>query len=144
MAGTEYGKDWQVCAGDGATPEVFTPIGGETSFDWKTATDKIDLSTKGDGNLKAQGFGQSSIDFAVQGKVKVPDASLSAIYDASQASPNTINIQVKTRAGVIKYEGQVGVGNFSCSAPNGDAVTYSFDMSATQTPTVNSLMAVGA
>lgn len=144
MAGTEYGKDWQVCAGDGTEgAEVFTALGGETSFDWKTATDKIDLSTKGDGNLKAQGFGQSSIDFTVQGKLKVPDTALSAVYAASKASPPVINIQIK-KGTVIKYHGQVGIGNFSATAPNGDAVSFSFDMSATETPIVNDLMAAGA
>lgn len=140
MAGSEYGKDWVVAAGVAGSPETFTEIGGQTSLDWKTSTDKIDLSTKEDGNLKVQGFGQSTIDFTVQGKVKIPDTALSLIYTASQASPPVIDIQVKKGA-VIKYEGSVGIGNFSTSAPNADAVTYSFDMSAAAVPTVNDLMA---
>lgn len=144
MAGTEYGKNWQIYVGTPGSPETFAALDGETSFDWKTSTDKIDLGTKSDGNLKAQGFGQSTIDFTVQGKVKVPSTTLSALYSASQSSPPNIDIQIKTSTGAIKYQGQVGIGNFSASAPNGDAVSFSFDMSATETPTVNNLMAVAA
>ncbi len=140
MAGTEYGKDWQIYAGIAGSPETFTVLGGETTFDWKNSTDKIDLSTKGDGQLKAQGWGQSTFDFTVQGKLKVPDAALSAFYVASQAAPPVIDIEIKKGA-IIKYSGQVGIGNFSLTAPNGDAVAFSFDMTATAVPTVNNLMA---
>jgi hypothetical protein len=143
MAGTEYGKDWTISFGTTGDPETFTSLGGEGSFDWKTATDKIDLSTKGDGQLKAQGFGQSTYDFTITGKLKVPDAGMSLGYTASLASPPLIDMQIKKGA-VIKYQGQVGIGNFSISAPNGDAVSFSFDASATQVPTVNNLMAVAA
>jgi len=140
MAGTDYGKDWVVAVGIAGNPESFTEIGGQTSLDWKTSTDKIDLSTKEDGNLKAQGFGQSTIDFTVQGKVKIPDAGLAAMYAASQAVPPVVDVQIK-KGTIIKYQGQIGVGNFSASAPVGDAVTYSYDMTATQVPTVNNMMA---
>ena len=141
MAGTEYGKDWTINFGSGGQSETFTALGGEGSFDWKSATDKIDLSTKGDGQLKAQGWGQSTYDFSVTGKLKVPDAGMSLAYAASQAAPPLIDLEIKKGA-VIKYQGQVGIGNFSISAPNGDAVSFSFDMSATQVPTINNLMAV--
>lgn len=140
MSGTEYGKDWSIFFGSGGASETFAPLGGEGSFDWKTATDKIDMSSKGDGQLKAQGFGQSTYDFTVSGKLKVPDVGMSELYAASQAQPPVIDFQIKKGA-IVKYQGQVGVGNLSVTAGNGDAVTFSADMSATTVPTVNNLMA---
>lgn len=136
----EYGKNWRIYISDGATPGVFSPIGGEGSWSKRSSSDSIDLSSKDDGNYKAQGWGQQTVTFSVQGKVKLPDVGLEQAYDVSKAATPEIVVQLRKGA-TIKWQGKVGVGNFSLEGPNNGPVTYSFDLSAVEAPTVDDLAA---
>ena len=136
---SRYGKDWRIHIGDGATPtEVFTAIGGETGFEWNRQSDAIDLSSKDDGAYKAQGWGQQAVTFSVNGKVDLPDTGLERAADVSKLSPPEVNIKVMQGA-IIKYQGRVGIGNFSSSFPHDGASTYSFEMVAVAAPSVDDL-----
>lgn len=136
--GVEYGKDWRLKIGDGADPEVFSIIGGEGSLDWKRTSDNIDLSSKDDGVYKSQSFGQQAITISLSGKVKLPDTGLQAAFDTSKASPPEVNVQI-CKGAIVKFEGRVGVGNFSATFPDDGPATYSFDMSNVGAPTTDDL-----
>lgn len=139
--GVEYGKDWRLKIGDGADPEVFSTVGGEGQLDWKRSSDTIDLSSKDDGVYKSQGYGAQAITLSLSGKVKLPDTGLEAVFDASKATPPEVTVQI-VKGAVVKFEGLVGVGNFSSSFPNDGPATYSFDMTNIGVPTTDDLGAV--
>jgi predicted secreted protein len=136
--GVEYGKDWRIKIGDGGGTEVFDAIGGEGSFDWARASDEIDLSSKDDGIYKSTGYGQQAITFSISGKVKLPDAGLERADTVSKSSPPEVNIQV-VKGAVIKFEGRVAIGNFSCSFPSDGPATYSFAMKNVGAPVTDDL-----
>ncbi len=136
----EYGKNWRIYISNGATPPVFSPIGGEGSWSKRSSSDSIDLSSKDDGQIKAQGWGQQTVTFSVQGKVKLPDTGLEEAYDVSKADVPEVEIQLRKGA-AIKWQGEVGVGNFSLEGANNAPVTYSFDLTAVTAPTVDDLAA---
>jgi hypothetical protein len=121
--GTERGLDWRVQIGDGATPEVFTDIGGEISFDWKRSSEEIDESTKDDGIYGSSTFGQQKITISVNGNVKLPDTALEAAATASKASPPQVNVKL-VKGAIVKFAGLVAIGNFSCSFPKSGPATY--------------------
>lgn len=135
----EYGKNWRIYISDGASG--FDPIGGEGSWSKRSSSDSIDLSSKDDGNYKAQGWGQQSVTFSVQGKVKLPDDGLEAAYATSKAATPEVEIQLR-KGSAIKWQGLVGIGNFSLEGPNNGPVSYSFDLSAVGAPTVDDIAAV--
>lgn len=133
------GKDWRFCVGDGTTPtESFTAIGGEGSFEWSRASDQIDLSTKDDPTYKFMSFGLQSISFNVSGKVKLPDAALERIDTIAKSGDPMLNIQIKNGS-TVKFEGKVGIGNFSTSFPNEGPATYSFTAMLSATPVLDDL-----
>ena len=135
----ELGKDWRFCVGNGATPtEVFTPLGGEGSFEMSRASDQIDLSSKDDATYKFNTFGLQTISFNVSGKVKLPDTALQRIDTIAKSGSPTVMIQIK-KGSTIKFHAEVGIGNFSASFPNGDAATYSFTAVLTATPIVDNI-----
>jgi len=136
--GIEYGNDWRIMVGDGATPEVFTALGGEVSFDWKRTSDKLDLSTKDDGIYKSGSYGQQEITISVNGKVKLPDTAFENIADVAKTAPPQLNIQI-AKGAIIKFEGEVGIGNFSASFPANQPATYSFDMVNVGAPVTDDL-----
>ena len=132
----QYGRDWRIYLATGAS--TFAPIGGEGSWDQKRSSDSVDLSSKDDGQLKAEGFGQQSITFSLQGKVKLPDAGFEHAFDL-QKTPDVSTVMQLRNKDQIVYEGPVSIGNFSMSGQNGQAVTYSFDLKATALPGVDDL-----
>lgn len=135
---SEYGKDWRVYIGDGGSTEAFNPVGGETSVDWTRTSDEIDLSSKDDGIYKSSGYGQQAVSFRISGNVKLPDPGLQRASDVSKLSPPQVNVQIRKGA-IIKYQGPVGIGNFSTSFPKQGAATYSYDLKATAAPTIDNL-----
>lgn len=134
----QLGKDWRFCVGDGGGTEVFTAIGGEGSFEWSRASDSIDLSSKDDGTYKFGTYGLQTISFNVTGKVVLPDTALERIDTIAKSGAPTLNIQIK-KGSTVKFNAEVGIGNFSCSFPNGDAATYSFTAMLSDTPVVDDL-----
>lgn len=140
MGTHQYGRSYRIYISDGAVTPVFSPIGGEGSFSKKVSTDSIDFASKDDGKIKAQGWGQQSVTFSVQGKTVLPDVGLEKAYDVSNAAVPEIEIQVKDLVrNKVVWQGMVGVGNFSQDFPSTGAVTYSFDMSAIAAPTVDDM-----
>lgn len=138
---SQYGKDTRLFIGDGASDpetETFSPIGGETSLDWKRSSDDVDLSSKDDGQYKSSSYGQQAITFTVQGNLKLPDTGLQAASDAAKSTTPERNIQIK-RGSVVVYQGRVGIGNFSATFPKDGSATYSFDMKNVGAPTIDDL-----
>lgn len=136
--GTEHGLDWRIHIGDGATPEVFIPIGGETGFDFKRTSDEIDESTKDDGIYGSTSYAQQKITFSVTGNLKLPDPGIERVVDISKARPPEVNIQVM-RGAIVKYAGKVAIGAVSTQHPVKGVVPYSFDMVNKGAPTIDDL-----
>lgn len=140
MGTHQYGRSYRIYISDGAVTPVFSPIGGEGSFSKKVSTDNIDFSSKDDGKIKAQGWGQQTVTFSVQGKTTLPDTGLEKAYDISNAAVPEIEIQVKDLIrNKVVWQGMVGVGNFSQDFPSNGPVSYNFDMSAVAAPTVDDM-----
>lgn len=143
MGTHQYGRNWRILISDGAVTPAFSAIGGEGTWSKKVSTDSIDFSSKDDGKIKAQGWGQQSVTFSVQGKVTLPDVGLEKAYDVSNASVPEIEIQLKNLVtNKVVWQGFVGIGNFSMDGPSNGPVSYSFDMSAVSTPSVDDLTPV--
>jgi predicted secreted protein len=135
----EYGKEWRIKIGDGASgTEGFDIIGGEGSFEWSRSSDEIDLSSKDDGVYKSSSYGQQAITFSISGKVKLPDDGLERAADVAKTSPPEVNIQV-VKGAVKKFAGRVGIGNFSTSFPTDGPATYTFNMKNVGAPTIDNL-----
>ena len=134
----EYGKNWRLAIGDGAVPEVFTPIGGETSLSFTRSSQEQDISDKDTGIYGASSYGQQKIAFKVSGNLKLPDAGLEAVIDASKDNPPEVMIQLK-KGGIIKYHGKVAIGNLSTEFPTVGPATYSADMANAGVPIVDDL-----
>jgi predicted secreted protein len=136
--GVELGKNWRLKIGDGASPEVFTVVGGEGSLDWTRQSKEIDTSSKDTGQYATMAYGRQSVSFKISGKLTLPDTGLERVADIAQSATPEVNIQI-TKGSIVKFEGLVSVGNFSTSFPDDDACTYSADMKAAETPTVDDL-----
>ncbi|HEX8419470.1 MAG TPA: phage tail tube protein [Sphingomonas sp.] len=137
----EFGKDWRVHIKTGAS--TFTPIGGETSLDWKRSSQEQDLSDKDSGVYGATSYGQQKINFAVAGNLKLPDPGFAAAEAASKESPPQIEVQIM-KGSVVKFLGLVAIGNFSASFPKDGPATYSLDMANAAAPTTDALTAADA
>lgn len=134
----QFGKEYRIYVGDGdEEDEVFTAIGGETSFSYQANTPDIDLTDK-DGAKTS--YGTRSHKFALKGNLKLPDVGFSALYAASKASPPHVNIQVK-RGAVIKWQGLVAVGNMNYDADTNGPIPFTADLSNADTPVVDNLVA---
>jgi len=137
----ELGKNWRMYVGDGATPtEGFDVMGGEGSLSWSRASTEIDMTTKDDGVYGAQQFGLQSIKFGVSGKLSLPDDAMSRINTVAKSGTPEVNIQIK-KGSIVKYAGEVSVGNLSLEFPTEGAATYSFTLVASETPTTDNLAA---
>ena len=138
---TEFGKNWRVKIGDGEASEAFDVIGGEGSFDWNRQSKEIDTSSKDDGAYATMGYGRQSITFSVSGKLKLPDVGLERVDEIAKSGTPEVNVQI-TKGAIVKYQGLIAIGNFSCSFPDNDVATFTFDMKAAAVPTVDDLGAV--
>jgi hypothetical protein len=136
--GTERGLDWRIQIGDGGSPEAFTNIGGEISFDWKRSSEEIDESTKDDGIYGSTSYGQQKIMISANGNVKLPDTGLQALVAASKASPPEVNIKI-VKGATTKFAGKVAAGNFSTAHNKTGPVTWSCDLANVGAPTTDDL-----
>lgn len=134
----ELGKDWRLHIGDGGGSEVFSALGGEMSFTFSRATAEIDLSTKDDSDYALADYGLQKISFSVEGNVKLPNTALERLLDVSKSTSKRVNIQVKDSS-IVKYAGEVAVGNVTIGAPRDGAVSYSFAMTASTAPTTDDM-----
>lgn len=138
-ANHQYGRDYRVKIDDGTG--VMVPIAGESGWNKKTASDKVDLSSKDDDGIKAQGFGLREITISVSGKAKLPDAGISRVQAVQASSPPEVRMQLVKGATVV-YDGLVGIGNWSLDGQANGAVGWSFDAAAVAGPTIDTLDAV--
>lgn len=136
--GSERGLDYRLQIGDGATPEVFTNIGGEVSFEWKRSSEEIDESTKDDGMYGSSTFGQQKITISANGNVKLPDTGLESVSDTAKSSPPEATLKI-VKGTTVKFSGKVAIGNFSSTFPKSGPATYSFDAVNVGAPTVDDL-----
>lgn len=136
--GYELGKDWRIHVGDGGGSEVFSALGGEGEFSFSRSTQEIDLSTKDDSDYALSDYGLQKITFSVSGNVKLPNTGLERMLDVSKSTSKRVNIQVKDGS-IVKYAGEVAVGNVTITAGKGGAVGYSFAMTASTAPTTDDM-----
>jgi len=138
---TEQGRETRLYISVGAgEAAVDTPVGGETSLDWKRASTQLDTSSKDDGIYGSSDYGQQKITISVSGNTKLPDPGLEAVETASKASPPQASFKIK-RGEVVRYAGVMAIGNFSASFPNSGVATYSFDLANAGAPTTDDLTA---
>ena len=133
---TEQGRETRIfiVTGDGANGLV--KIGGETTFSYKRNTPSLDTSDKDGGSGS---YGQATIAISPSGNVKLPDAGLVALEAASKLVPPHCVIKIMKGA-VVRFHGEVGVGNFSADFPLGTA-TWSAEMTNSAVPIVDNLTA---
>jgi hypothetical protein len=142
MTGTplsEYGQTWRIEIGDGTTgTENFLPIAGEVTFDWTRTSKEIDLSSKDDGAYAATGYGSQKVTISPSGKLKLPDPGLQRLSAVSKLIPPVETVKIMKGA-IVKYQGLMGVGNFSTAHPNDDVCTWKCDLTAVAAPTVDDI-----
>ena len=134
----KLGKDYRLKVGDGSSTEVFNIVGGEGTLSFKGASDKIDTSSKDDGQYKSMAFGQTEISLDLSGILKLPDTGLAAL-DTAFKSGVPIDIQIVYQSTTTKFSGSVYVGNRSVDLTNNQAAKYSFTLALNGAPTLDSL-----
>ena len=72
-----------------------------------------------------------------QQRLALDGQDLSADEIAKSATPE-VNVQV-VKGSIVKFEGLVSIGNFSCSFPDDEVATYSFDMKVADAPVTDDL-----
>lgn len=140
MAGNEFGKDWRIKIGDGATPEVFTAIGGETGHKWSRSSQEIDISDKDSGIYGSTSYGQQKISFDLSGNLKLPDDGFEALETASKTSPPHVNVEV-VKGAIVKFKGLVAVGAISADFQTQGPVPYTATLVNVGAPAVDDLTA---
>jgi predicted secreted protein len=136
----ELGKNYRLKVEDPETPDSYITVGGEQRLSFSSSPDTIDASSKDDGNYKVEFYGQQKIALTVAGKVKLPDAGLSAL-DAAAKGSATISVKiVNTKgAGSDVFECVMNVGNRQVDFDDQQAANYSFSLSLAAAPTTDSL-----
>ncbi|WP_422058614.1 phage tail tube protein [Sphingomonas sp.] len=139
---TKHGKDSRLHIGDGTTPtEAFDIIGGETSWEYSSAAQELDESSKDDGDIAAFSFGQRKITIKVSGITKLPDDGLARAITVSKSATKKVNVKLLEGA-VVLYAGEVAIGNVNVTGPKDGPRTWSFDMVASAVPTTDNMAAV--
>lgn len=136
----EFGKNWRLKIGDGGGSEVFSVIGGEGTLDWTRQSKQIDTSSKDTGQYGTMGYGRQTVTFRVTGKLALPDTGLERVDEIAKSATPEVNVQV-VKSSTVKFQGLVSIGNFSCSFPDDEIATYSFDMTVADVPAVDDLAA---
>lgn len=134
----EFGKNWRLKIGDGAGAEVFSVISGEGSLDWTRQSKEIDTASKDTGQYGTMGYGRQTVSFKVSGKLTLPDTGLERVADIAKSATPEVHVQV-VKGAITKFEGLVSIGNFSCTFPDDEVATYSFDMKVADVPTTDDL-----
>lgn len=134
----EYGEDWRVEIGDGASPTVFTAIAGETGFDFKRSGASIDDSDKDGGSYGSGSFGQQTLSMSVKGNLKLPDAGFARAFAVSKMRPPHTPVKI-LKGAIVKYSGSCAVGPISTTHNNNATVDYSFDLMNRGIPLVDDL-----
>ena len=139
MATVKLGKDFRLKVSDGGGTPAFVTIGGEGTLSFNGSSDKIDISSKDDGQTKSVAFGQSEYSIDLAGVLSLPDIGIGFLDTAAKAGvPIDIKIMVGATA---KYAASVYVGNRKIDFSNNQAVKYSFTLSSNGAPSTDSLFA---
>ena len=136
----QLGKNIRAQVGVGATP-TYTNVNGEQSIAFKTSPDKIDASSKDDGDYKISFYGQMDIAITITGKAKLPDTALAAVETARKTLGGTVPVQLvdTSSANAVKFAAVCSVGAFQVDYSDKDAVSYSIELSLAAAPTTDSL-----
>jgi hypothetical protein len=138
--GTEQGRETRLYISDGSQVPNWLPIAGETTNSPKRTSTELDTSSKDDGIYGSTDYGQQKITVSVSGNVKLPDPGLERVDDVSKLSPPVEMVRIM-RGAVVRFEGLMAIGNFSCDFPNAGTATYSFDLANKGAPTVDNMTA---
>ena len=134
----EFGKNWRLKFGDGEASEAFDASGGEGGLDWTRQSMEIDTGSKDTGQYGTMGYGRQTVSFRVSGKLTLPDTGLERADEIAKSATPEVNVQV-VKGSIVKFEGLVSIGNFSCSFPDDEVATYSFDMKVADAPVTDDL-----
>ena len=137
----KFGKNYRLKISDMATTPTFSQVGGEGTLSYKATTDKIDISSKDDGQTKSVASGQSDRMITVNGVSNLPDTGLSNVATAFEAG-TAVNVQIidnTTGTPTNKFAGSCYVFNLSQDFTNNQAAKYSFDLQLAGAPTTNLL-----
>ncbi|AJP72928.1 phage tail tube protein [Sphingomonas hengshuiensis] len=137
---TEYGKESRIHVGDGETVEDFLPIAGEQSWDYSASSSEQDESSKDDADIAAMSYGPRKITISANGITKLPDDGLERVLEISKSTTRKGMVKLMKGA-IVRFHGQVGVGNVKMTGSKDGPVTWSFDMVACATPIVDNLAA---
>ena len=84
------------------------------------------------------GYGRQTVSFRVSGKLTLPDTGLERADEIAKSATPEVNVQV-VKGSIVKFEGLVSIGNVSCSFPDDEVATYSFDMKVADAPVTDDL-----
>lgn len=140
----KFGRYIRFAIGDGASPEVFTEIAGQTGVTWSSSTNYIDASSKSDYPYAVRSPGREDISIEVSGKLVLPDANgLEATHAAIFADPkvakNVRLLDVEPSPDTTIFEASMFLGNWNAGADDEDNRTFSFTATLAATPTTNDL-----
>ncbi|MBB4152903.1 putative secreted protein [Sphingomonas jinjuensis] len=129
----EFGKDTRISVSvDNGT--TWLTIAGEKSFDFARASSDTDISDK-DGPAKV--FTPGVVTLAVSGNVKLPDAGLTAVYNAIKTGG--VILAKAAKGSTARYNGPVTAGNWKGTFGQDGPVPYSFDLAAAGPATTDTL-----
>lgn len=134
----KFGKDTRLKVSDMApTTPAFSQVGGEGTLSHDSSSDKIDTSSKDDGQVKSVAMGQSQQSISISGVCNTPDVGLTNLDTAFKAG-TAVNIKL-TRGSTDVYVASCFVGDRKVSYDNNQAVKWSFTLSLNGAPTTDSL-----
>jgi predicted secreted protein len=90
----KLGKNYRLKVGDGTATETFAQIAGEQQLSLKGSSETIDTSSKDDGAIKSQTYGQRTVTISLSGVVKLPDTGLARLHSVANTSPPNANIEI--------------------------------------------------
>lgn len=105
MGTKRIGTNCKVQIGNGATPEVFTTISGNTNLSVTRQGNTVDTSTKDDYPYGTSAAGTRSVSISATFRPELPDASGYDALVTAAAATTPFNIQIVDGATVV----------FSCS-----------------------------
>jgi hypothetical protein len=140
----QLGQNFQVAKGDGASPEVFTLIAGQTGLSRGNSTNLIEQSNKTSGQFGIQAPGRKTLSYQVTGIRDLPDANgLEAVYAQQNVYPQVpaiYQVQDVSQSPVdVVFACSMYVSNFAQDDPDQDNGSYSFTLTVAAAPTIDDL-----
>lgn len=137
------GDVYKVYVSNKASPAVFNPVKGQSSFSINGTANQIDTSNKDTGNYATSLAGRQDLQMSLEGILDLPDTNgLELLFTDSKTVGATRVIQLRLApfaATDVIFECLISVGSFQRGYSSQEAVGYSIDMSPAEAPTVNDL-----